>query len=253
MPGFFACLVGCGYFLALLASSWQPSLQGPFSHCLLCRLLCRSFLRTAFLAGAFFAAFLTANFVTSFGGFSGALFQPQPSWLRPFRLLRQSVLFFAADFFAAFLATTFFAAAFLLQLSWQPPSSLPSLLEPSWPRLSLPGLSLQLSLRETFLRPFSRPAWMRALRDDHDGFLGGSLIVVGRGENAGGFDLVVLVKVFFVIGVQFCRLRIVVAVTHRVHPEHIFHPIASSGSTAARLGYLHLRYAEILSPLAKLL
>jgi hypothetical protein len=32
-----------------------------------------------------------------------------------------------------------------------------------------------------------------------------------------------------VIGVQFLRLPVEVAVTHRVHPEHFFHSIASSG------------------------
>ena len=115
-PGIFACLLKIAIASLLL---FLGSLLGCLLDCLLRRLLGRSFLlccllglSAAFLAGAFFAAFLTANFLPRFvilpARFGAADFF---ATFPPF-----APAVFLADFFAAFFAGAFLAA-FLLP-SW---------------------------------------------------------------------------------------------------------------------------------------
>ena len=124
VPGPFACLFSASgdyfFFRSLLGCFLCRSLLGY-------RLLCGCFLgyAAAFFAGAFFAAFLTANVLPRFVGFLvRALFFFEATdffaALPPPRV--PLLLFLAADFFAAFLAGTFFAAFFAGALSWPVPA-----------------------------------------------------------------------------------------------------------------------------------
>ncbi len=130
------------------------------------------FFVAAFLAGAFFAAFFTPSLlppVYLFSRLPWRSFSPQPSWcgLPPLRQL----LFFAADFLAALAG----AAAFLAGCFF---------------RRSL-GCFLGGSLLGRL--------WFGRLGDHHGGFFRHSLVVVGRGQHAGGFYFFVLVVHVFIV------------------------------------------------------
>ena len=162
MPGSFACLVDCGLGYFFLAAFLVAFFAGAFFA---------AFFAGAFFAAAFFAAFFTAKGVPLLFDFLlPALFLPAADFFATLLPPAPFVLFFAADFFTAFLAEAFFAGAFFAAFlagaffagpSWPEPSWLelsslePSSPLPSWPEPSSRGPSLrppslpELSSRES--------------------------------------------------------------------------------------------------------
>src|SRR5271166_1443536 len=114
-------------------------------------------------------------------------------------------------------------------------------------RLLLSFLSGLLGSLLGLLRRLLGGLCRRRCSDHHHGLFGDHLIIIRRGEDAGGFQLIFLVgKIIDLTVVQVTRLPKGIAVTHCVHPEHFIHPIASSGLPLLMISFAF--FAEQMEP-----
>src|SRR5450631_4524925 len=228
------CLLPVLLLCGLLSCLLCRSLLGCFlRRCLLGNcLLCRSLLGNCLLGGGFLYCFLNCQlFYTSFSGFTGALLHHGLLGLG-LSALGASVALFCGGFLGGLPGHNLFLRCLLCSLLYW--CLLGSLLRRCFLGCLLCGRLLGRSLLH---RGFLLGGLLhcrhryRYHNRDHSVF-DGYLIVIRGGKYAGSLDFFffVVCKVFDPLGVQLYRLPSGIAVAHRIHPDYIFHPNASSGS-----------------------